>query len=120
MSEATDKELVNIVHVCTIDYQPEAVYAAESELERRELSILQIEELKREILEVKHQDAIKAEKPLQTYWKLLTFIFPGILNLVFAMLFIADGYDKRTKEMWKWTFYGFCFYVVIVFLITMN
>lgn len=120
MSKATDKELVNIVHICTVDYQHEAVDAAKAELNARNLSPLQIEELKREIFEVKHQEEDKAKKPLQAYWKVLTFIFPGVLNLIFAMLFTADGYDKRTKDMWKWTFYGFCFYVVIVLLLTMN
>lgn len=119
MSETTDKELVNIVHICAADYQQEAVAVAESELYKRELSILQIDELKREINEDNYRKVCNQEMPLQTYWKVLTFIFPGVLNLVFAMIFTAEGYDKRTKEMWKWTFYGFCFYVAIVFLITM-
>lgn len=120
MSEVTDKELVKIVYVFAADYQPEAVEAAKYEIDKRNLSSLQIDELKVEISVNRQQEASKAEMPLQTYWKVLTFVFPGVLNLVFAMLFAADGYDKRTKEMWKWTLYGFCFYVVLVLFVTMN
>lgn len=119
MSTRTDRELIDIVSISRNDYQPEAIKAAEEELSKRNINLDTIEKTKKGICNDIELRKTKAQKPLQTYWKVLTFIFPGILNLFFAFVFTVDGYDTRTREMWKWTAYGFCFYVVIILLIRM-
>lgn len=119
MSTRTDRELIDIVSISRGDYQLEAIKAAEIELSKRNINPDTIENIKKEIYNDIKLRKIRAEEPLQTYWKILTFIFPGILNLFFAFIFTADGYNNRTKEMWKWTAYGFCFYIVMILLIQM-
>lgn len=120
MRNKTDEELVNIVYFLSDQYQCKALEAAQKELLSRNIDAQKIVQLKEDIMEINVVKQRKSNEPLQTYWKVLTFIFPGILSFVFAMLFTADGYYRRTKEMWWWTFYGFCFYVVLVLLVTIN
>lgn len=119
MSTRTNTELIDIVLISRDDYQLEAIKAAEIELSKRNINLNTIENIKKEICNDIELRKAKTEKPLQTYWKVLTFIFPGILNLFFAFIFTVDGYNNRTREMWKWTAYGFCFYIVMIFLIRM-
>lgn len=120
MRNKTDEELVNIVYFLSDQYQCKALEAAQKELLSRNIDAQKMERLKEDIMEINVVKQRKSNEPLQMYWKVLTFIFPGILSLVFAMLFTADGYYRRSREMWQWTFYGFCFYVVLILLITIN
>jgi len=117
MEQRSDAELLEITTKLRDDYQPEALEAAEYELKKRNLSQEQIINAEKEI-EIKNNEILNKENaPLQIYWKILTFIFPAILNLVIAGTFKADGYNKRFKDAWKWTFYGFGFYVVVIIII---
>lgn len=117
MSERTDEELINILFVCRNDYQPEAIEAAEYEFHKRNISLDTIEAVKKELCNVKDKKAAKANMSLQTYWKVLAFLFPGIMNLFFALIFTAEGYEKRTRDMWRWTIYGILFYLLMLMII---
>lgn len=119
MSKQTDAELLKIVTGPIEDYQPAALEAAKKELAKRNLSADRLVTVKQE---VEHDQKLKDEKanqPLQTGWKVLTFIFPGLIQTVFSGTFKADGYDRKAKELVNWTIYGFGFYVGLIVLISL-
>jgi hypothetical protein len=111
MEQRTDSELMEILTKDRDEYQPEALIAAETELERRKLSVGQFETAKQEIREKEQSIKDKANMPLGIGWKLLTFLVPGIPNFLIARTLKAEGYDRKWKEAWHWTFYGFGFYI---------
>jgi hypothetical protein len=90
--------------------------AAKKEFERRSLSEEQITTVKKEISQEQEVDEAKANTPLGAFPKIFAFIFPGIILLMFAGTYKADGYDRKAKELVKWTFYGFGAYVGFVIL----
>ncbi|MCW3106177.1 MAG: hypothetical protein JWQ09_683 [Segetibacter sp.] len=114
MVEASDSELIKIVTVDRENYQKAALDAAEKELTERNLPIEQVEKTKKLQETQKQFDEIKANAPLDTHWKVLTFIFPAVLQLIISGVFKSDGYDRKANELAKWTLYGFAFYITIV------
>jgi hypothetical protein len=117
MSQRTDAELLKIVNELRNDYQPDAVRAAELELQKRNLTSEQVQEAVHENETKKQIVTEKANAKLSGIWKVLTFIFPGILQVIFAGTFKADGFDRKARELTKWTLYGFGFYFGLVILI---
>lgn len=125
MASKSDEELVRIVLVQRADYQQEAVMSAEVELKKRNLSESYLEELQNTWSEISEKDQEKLTAPLGTGVKIWVFIFPILLNFIFAFTYKADGYDRKTKEVWKWTLYGLGFYcglflLIMLFLRIMN
>jgi len=112
MPKRSNAELIEIVTKTSNDYQQEALDAAEKELENRNLTVDQVESAKQEI-EIK-QKLIKenANVPLGIGWKLLTFFIPGILNFFIARTLKAEGYERKWRDAWHWTFYGIAFYAI--------
>ncbi len=117
MKQRTDAELLKIVNEQRDGYQSEAIEAAEKEIKERNLSIVQIDAAKKVNQEKDQIETEKANEKLGKGWKILTFIFPGIIQIIFAGTFKADGYDRKAKELAKWTFYGLGFYFGLVILI---
>jgi len=117
MVQLSDTELLKVVTISRNDYQPEAIEAAEIELKNRNLSVQQTEEAIKENESLEQIKIEKANKELGITLKVLSFIFPGIIQILFSRVFKADGYDRKARELLKWTFYGFGFYLGIVILI---
>ena len=120
MQNRSNADLLKIVNELRDDYQPEAVSSAEMELAGRNLSQEQVYEAENEN---KIQSNIKSEKAnmkLDAGWKVLSFIFPGVIPLFAAGYFKSEGYDRKAQELIRWTFYGFGFYIGIGLLITIN
>lgn len=117
MIQRTDAELLKIVNEQRNDYQPEALEAAELELKNRNLTIERVQEAIQENETKKQIKTEKADVKLSGGWKVLTFIFPGLIQIIFAGTFKADGYDRKASELTKWTLFGFGFYVGLVILI---
>ncbi|MES2764438.1 MAG: hypothetical protein V4642_01110 [Bacteroidota bacterium] len=116
MAGRTDTELLKIVTGPQDGYQPAALEAAKKEFTRRNLSSDQVEISKQVIeTEQKVKDE-KANTPLGTGWKVLTFIFPGLIQLMLSGVFKADGYSRKSKELSRWTLYGFGFYIIVILL----
>ena len=113
MSTATDAELIKILTVDRENYQEAAVQAAELELTKRDIPTDQFEKTKELHTTQKQFDNIKANAPLDTHWKVLTFMFPAILQMIISGIFKSEGYDSKANELAKWTLYGFCFYISI-------
>lgn len=119
MKQASDAELLKIVTMDRDNYQETAVIAAEDELSRRNLTVEEISAAKSHNLQ-QHEIAVrKANVPLEAHWKVLTFLFPGFLNLIFSGTFKGDGYDRKSRELVKWTLYGLCFYIGIALLFSL-
>lgn len=117
MRKHTDADLIKILNGPPDDYQPIALDAAKREFERRSLSGAQITSANEEIIQKQEIDEVKANAPLGTFFKVFAFIFPGIILLMFAGTYKADGYDRKAKVLVKYTLYGFGFYIVIIILI---
>lgn len=111
MSQRTDAELLKIVNEQRNDFQSEAVAAAEAELQKRNLSSTQVQEAVHENEIEKQIESMKANVKLASGLKALTFIFPGIIQIIFAGIYKADGYDRKSRELVRWTLYGFGFYL---------
>lgn len=117
MTQRTDAELIEIVSRKSADYLPEALAEAQAELEKRKLSIKQIN-LANESLDV--DDAAKKAKaliPLSLRLKLWAFFFPKPGNLLIAKTFKAEGHLKKHDDVIKWTSLGGCFYFALISLL---
>ncbi|GAB7025406.1 hypothetical protein [Geotalea toluenoxydans] len=117
MAQRTDAELIEIVSRKTADYLPEALAEAQAELEKRKLSITQIN-LANESLDA--DDAARKAKaliPLSIRLKLWAFFIPKPGNLLIAKTFKAEGHLKKHADVIKWTSLGGCFYVTLISLL---
>ena len=117
MRKHTDAELITIVNSPEGDYEPDALEAAKIELKKRNLSEVQITTATQEIEQKKQAKESRANAPLNFFWKVLGFIFPGIILFILAGTFQADGYTRKAKQLTRWTIYGFGFYFGLVLLL---
>jgi hypothetical protein len=120
MVKRTYAELHEIVGKLRNEYEPEAVAAAEAEVARRNLTGEKIEPKENIFRTQKKLIADKANAPLQIYWKIITFLLPGLLILLFADDLKAEGYERRYKEVWRWFFYGAGFYIGLLILLVIG
>ena len=118
MSKRTNSELLKILNEQRNDYQPEAITAAEEEFSKRNLSQVQVTFAKQELETKKQFDEKRANEPLGVGWKILTAIFPGIIQIIFSGTFKADGYDRKAKELVKWTLYGIGAYIALIIILS--
>jgi hypothetical protein len=119
MKEATDAELIKIVYTDREHYQVAAILAAEAELAQRRLSLEQIQVLKAYQEKQQQIQHGNATTPLDIHWVVLSFLFPGILQIILSGLFRAEGYDRKATDLVKWTIGGICFYLALAILITL-
>jgi len=117
MGKRSDAELIGIITRYRNDYQPDAVIAAENEFSKRNLSLDQVETAKQEAHKKDYLQKLKADAPLEVYWKILTCIFPGLLNIILGLIFKASGYDRKFRQLVWWTLYGIGFYIALIFSI---
>lgn len=114
MAKRTDAELLAVINSPVGDYQPLALEAAKIEFEKRNLSIDQISVAKTEIKQKEQDVEAKANEPLNIVAKIFTFLFPGLLMLLFAVTYKSDGYIRKYRETVRWTLYGLCFYIAFI------
>ncbi len=123
MAQLTNAELVAILNSGEGDYQPAAMEAAKRVFDSRNLSQEQVTTAKQEIEQDQLRDKAKANEPLFIGFRILAFIFPGILVLMFAGTEKADGFDKKARDVTKWTLFGLGFYfgftLLMILLVTM-
>ncbi|MFH2143093.1 MAG: hypothetical protein ABIJ97_11755 [Bacteroidota bacterium] len=122
MGTRTDAELIEIVTELKNDYQPDAVIAAQEEIIIRNLTpdkVKKAEEKEKQEekkAEIESRNKDNTNVPLQIYWKIITLISPGLFNLLIGENYKKEGFERRYKEMWRWTFYGLGFYIFLFFL----
>lgn len=117
MSQRSDSELLEILSKTRDDYLPEAIAAAEAELKKRNLSVDEIGSANQEIKKKHEVLKEKADEPLGSSWKILTFLLPGLVALLISGALKAGGYERKSTELEKWTFWGIAFYVIVALLI---
>lgn len=120
MQQATDAELIHAALTNREEYQPAAVTAAEAELHRRQLPEDRLNALQHQQVHKNHEEAYRAQIPLETGWKIVSFLFPGILQLLVAGSFKSGGYDRKANELGTWTLYGFFFYIGLTVFFAMT
>jgi uncharacterized membrane protein YagU involved in acid resistance len=110
MKSKPDEALVKIVFLERDLYDSDAVRSADAELKSRNLPEAFIDDIQNGWKQQEKLKIRKSVEPLGTGVKIWVFIFPVLLNFIFAFIYKADGYDRKTKDVWKWTVYGLCFY----------
>jgi hypothetical protein len=117
MANRTYDELHEIVGKLRDEYEPEAVAAAEAEVEKRNLAGEKVQPIEKDTRTKKQLKDEKANEPLQTHWKILTLLLPGLLNLMIADELKAEGYERKHREIWNWFFYGLGLYILILLIV---
>ncbi|MBI3235578.1 MAG: hypothetical protein HYZ42_16320 [Bacteroidetes bacterium] len=116
MTQRSDEELLKITTEQRNDWQEEAVLAAEHELTKRNLSLGEIEMAMRKNAHQNKQIEDKANEPLETVWRILTFLFPAIFTFILSTGLRTGGYERKADELNRWTYYGIGFYILIIIL----
>lgn len=114
MKNLSDEELFNVLNSNPGDYRDDAMVSAKNEFQRRNLSQVQIDAVNQQIESNRFRNESISNEPLNIIWKLLAFIFPGIMHIAFAGVLKIEGYDRKFKEFTQWTIYGIIFYGIIV------
>ncbi|WP_372647947.1 hypothetical protein [Draconibacterium sp.] len=118
MAQKSDSDLLEIVTKLKDDYQPEAVVAAQNEIEKRNLTGAQIEQTNLEIEEKEKKNHKREDEPLSAGQKMLFLIFFwGIIPWAMAGTFKADGYTKKYKDAWKFMKIGMGIFIGIPLLL---
>jgi hypothetical protein len=145
MSERTDKQLVDIVTLKREEYQPEAIIAAEKEIERRQINTSEFY-TEEQIHETQNSSQIdKSDVGFEWYHKLLTVLlpaaiiaavtivvnilgqtpilrvlgFPTIILIHYAIhrRFKDNGYTKMAKDFLKWVTYTLYIYIGLILIL---
>ena len=116
MLKRTDADLMKILNSPAGDYQPAALESAKRELDRRDLSLDEKTFAERAIRQDQESAISQANEPLGILAKLVALFFPGILLIIFSFTFKAEGYDRKAKELRRWTLYGVFLYTGIIIL----
>jgi hypothetical protein len=103
--------LLEIITIKSNEYQPEAISAAQAEIEKRNLSVEKTESAQKEVTKKEKLRIYNKNVPLGIGRKIITFFFPGIPNILIARTLKAEGFDRKWKEGWRWTIYGVLFYI---------
>lgn len=118
MENKSDSELLEIVTKLKDDYQPEAVIAAEKEVESRNLSSEQIEQAEIEIKEKEVENLEKANEPLGVGQKILFLLFFwGVIPWAMAGTFKTNGYSRKYKDAWRYMKIGIGIFIGIPLLL---
>ncbi|MBA2612678.1 MAG: hypothetical protein H0U95_11940 [Bacteroidetes bacterium] len=142
MSERTDKQLVDILTLKRDEYQPEAIFAAEKEIEHRQINVETFYS-EVQIHEIQNSTQIdKADMEFEWYHKILTIFLPATIIAVVTYLFnllgqgpilkalgfpimilihyaihnrLKDtGYIKMAKDFLKWVNYTLYIYIGLI------
>ena len=117
MAGRTDAELLKILNSPEGDYQPAAVESARNEFAKRNLSVEQVAIAEQEVEADNKIIAEKANLPLGIGWIIIILLFPGIAVLVLYFVIKDLGYDRKSKEMFRWFLYGIGIRIGIFLLI---
>lgn len=121
MAGKDDVELIRIVASERNNYQPEAVIAAEEELKKRNVSVSMYQDFTSKVEQLieteKNAEEVKRKLPLQRWVKIVVFLLPFIVFVFIGIGLIMFGYQKRGKQLCKWTLLGLAFYLLIALFV---
>lgn len=122
MSKRTDEELIEIVKVKRDDYQPEAVEAAENELQKRQVDPDQIEQVKQELTEKETKKKEFDSSKVTSWTRLIHFIVDLIAFFLTAMIlsiilnFFLPTTDQDTMTLIGYGLFLFAFFLYFVIM----
>jgi hypothetical protein len=117
MAQRTDEELIAILKSPKGDYQPAALQAAQRVFKERKLPEEKVAVINKHIAKEKAIADIKANEPLETYYKVIAFLFPGVANFLVSGIAFSEGYGRKAKEWSRATLYGYLFYGGLILLL---
>ena len=120
MSKLSDAELLLVAGEQKGDYVPEAIIAAEAELQKRNLTVLQVEAAATINEQMKLAKEEKSKMPLSNVLKIIIAFLPGLSLFIIGtptIVLRAEGYTKKADDIARWKFYGYCFYGGILLII---
>ena len=101
MSERTDSDLIRIVTADEDKYNPAAIVAAESELEKRNIDKSEFEKVKAETTIERTKTAGVDENVVSSFSRFLNFIIDMVIWLILAFLlsFIVDLFVQTSDQV---------------------
>lgn len=117
MEKLSDEELLKVLTVDNDNYLSDALNVAKSEFEKRKLPEDKIGFITNDLIRKKEEENKWAAEPLEPGLKMLTFLFPMILTFLLSGFYKSKGYDRKASQLGRWTILGFCFYIIVAFLI---
>jgi len=115
MPRKSDEELFGIL-AHRDDYMPEAIAAAEQELNKRNIEPPKIAEFQTLAKEKKDEEDIISNEPLSWPIRIILFLFPvGIPQFILAEHYRGKS-KRKAEECWTWMVYGIIFYAAIFIL----
>lgn len=117
MRSKSDEQLIEILTRYRSDFDAAAVEAARDEVIRRDLKHDHLVIVHANVDEKFEHAEAKAAIPLDAGWKVLAFLILGVINLLAAATRKVDGYERKYRELKRWTFYGAAFYLVVILLV---
>lgn len=119
MARRTDADLLKIVSTERDTYNPDAIAAAERELERRNLAPEFIAEKQAEHTFQQEAKTARADAPLSTGEKVFTLLVPVgfFIQLIRIGHYRAKGYERKASELGRWILYGWGLYIGLIILL---
>lgn len=118
MAGTPNEELLDIVTRLRNDYQPEAIVAAETELKKRNLGNEQLLTAKQKVEQKVKGIEERANEPLSTSEKLLSFFLPFRGLLLTVTNYHKDGYETKLKQLTQWRLFGVVFYILLILILS--
>jgi uncharacterized RDD family membrane protein YckC len=122
ISKRTDEELIEIVKLKRGDYQPEAVEAAEKELNSRQINLDQIELVKQELTEKEIRKKEFETSKVSSWTRLIHFIVDLVALFLIAMLLspIVDVFvhtpDHATMNLISYSLFLIAFFLYFIYM----
>ena len=118
MSERTDAELIRILNDLRTEYQPEAIIAAEEEFAKRNIPQETLQTtIMAEVEEIRKLEESKKDEPLTDWQIIRTVLFPGALMLLLSRNYRLSGYERKGREMKKYTAWGCAMYIAFILIL---
>jgi hypothetical protein len=114
LSAMSDRELLEMIAHGS-DYLPEALAAANRELQRRRIDPSIASEVEAQLQDEFAITKARADRPLPWIWRLIFFLFPiGLVQLLIADRYGNKGFVRCRRECWSWTERGLLFYILSI------
>ncbi len=117
MAQRTDDELIAIVSARKDEYNPEAIKAAQKELDSRNVDNEKFVKIAVEQEEIKRTEDYKAGLPLEKDAKLLAIFLPLGARLTYGRNLLREGYERKHAEFENAIFMGRLLYVGLIILL---
>ena len=117
----SDIELIRIVESEPEEgYEPDVIELAAQELSERNIDTAEVDYMTDDVRQEQIQKSNRASAQLGALGKIIFMLFAPfatIYLIVAASVMSADGYENKAKDAWRFIFYGWGLYLVIILLL---